>query len=44
VIQKLSPVHLSEEAKTALIHNSIAPGAFSRDFNSDFDIGRNPCK
>ena len=44
VIQKLSPVHLSEEAKTALIHNSIAPGAFSRDFNSDFDIGRNLCK
>jgi hypothetical protein len=44
VIQKLSPVHLSEEAKAALIHNSIAPGAFSRDFNSDFDIGRNPCK
>ena len=43
VIEKLSPVHLSEEAKAALAHNSIAPGAFSNDFNSDFDIGRNPC-
>jgi hypothetical protein len=37
VIQKLSPVHLSEEARAALLHNSIAPGAFSRDFNSDFE-------
>jgi hypothetical protein len=43
VIDKLSPVPLSEDAKAALIQNSIAPGDFNRDFGKDFVEARNPC-
>ena len=43
VIEKFSPVHLGEDAKAALLHNSIAPGSFDSSFNSDFDIAKNPC-
>lgn len=45
VIDKFAFIHFSEQAKAALLHNSIAPGAFStKDFSSGFDIARNPCK
>ena len=43
IIQRFSAVPLDESAKAALVHNSIAPGAFSSDFSSGFDIARNPC-
>jgi hypothetical protein len=43
VIDKFSSVKMSVEAKTALAHNSITPGAFSSGFSADFDISRSPC-
>lgn len=44
VIEKFSPVPLGEEAKSALLHNSITPGSFSTGFSGkDFDVGHNPC-
>jgi hypothetical protein len=44
LIDRYSPIPLSDQAKAAIVHNSIAPGAFDSGFSSDFDIGRNPCE
>jgi hypothetical protein len=43
VISQLSSVKMGDDAKVALVQNSIAPGAFDSSFSADFDIARNPC-